>query len=437
MRTNEIPTNAQQSPVQHMALVQPTRRELIALIGAVPVAAAALSRVTVTTTAHAADSEITVFDTDECAMYVTGFEGDGETGFTMTVRFENKTDDLTLMFSTDNESLNGWMISSLCAESVTPKSTAIEMLSWRASKLEGYGFTDITEVGFLARVYDYNDWSADDLVKDYFEIYPLGEAAAEETASEPIAYESDAEPLIDTDDIAVGLLGYEGDATEGFTVDLFLENKTDVTMMVATQDESINGWMADPLCAKQIAPVKKMMAEVSWSKSTLADFDFDGITDIEFTLRAYDYNDWFADDFVQEKLDFYPLGEDAVVAHEREPQPDDLVLVDEAGVKMTLISQGPGSYYPYQLDVCLENDTDLSVYFNVSDATLNGIMCDPYWAKEVQPGKKAFGTISWSKSQLEKIDLSADDIDTIVLYLRVYDSNDWWADDLVNTSVTF
>ncbi len=437
MRTNEIHTDAPQSSDQHRALVQPTRRELVTLMGTVPLAAAVLPLVSGSHTAYAANDEITVFDTDECAMVVTGFEGDGETGFTMTVRFENKTDDLTLMFSTDNESLNGWMISALCAESVTPGSTAIETLSWRASKLEGYGFTDITDVGFSARVYDYNDWLADNFVKDYFEIYPLGEAAAQETASETIAYESDAEPLIDTDDIAVGLLGYEGDATEGFTVKLFLENKTATTMMVTTDDDSINGWMADPFWSKEIAPHKKMMAEVDWSKSTLADLDFDEITDIEFTLRAYDSDDWLADRYIEEKLDFYPLGEDAVVAHEREPEPDDLVLFDEAGVKMTVISQGPGSFYPYQLGVCLENDTDLSVYFNVTDATLNGIMCDPYWSKEVQLGKKALSTISWSNSQLEKIDLSADDIDAIVLYLRVYDSNDWWADDLVNTSVTF
>ena len=50
--------------------------------------------------AHA--EEIVVFDTDECSMVVTGFEGDGADGFAMDVRFENKTDDTTLMFSIPN-----------------------------------------------------------------------------------------------------------------------------------------------------------------------------------------------------------------------------------------------------------------------------------------------------------------------------------------------
>ena len=380
--------------------------------------------------AHA--EEIVVFDTDDCAMVVTGFEGDGADGFAMDVRFENQTEDTTLTFSMENASLNGCMVGALCVEEVTPGNAAVEQVVWYPSELEAYGLGAITDVSFGMRVYDSGDWSADNLVDDYFTVYPAGE----QTDVSP-AYEvpADADVLVDDENVSFAVLGFEGDGAAGFTMRAYVENRTDVTLMVSTDDESLNGWMCSPMWATQVAPGKVLVADVEWSDYTLEPYGFADITDVEFTFKAYDVDNLMADDYANEHVRLYPLGEGASAAHEREAQPDDVVLVDEGGVKITYIGSDVDDLWGYVADVCLENDTDRPLMFTVDEAAVNGSMCDPFWAVEVQPGKKALSDISWSESMLEDVGLSPEDVADIELYLRAYDAEDWAADDVVNAVV--
>lgn len=380
--------------------------------------------------AHA--EEIVVFDTDECSMVVTGFEGDGADGFAMDVRFENKTDDTTLMFSMENSSLNGCMVDTLCVEEVTPGNAAVEQVVWYPSELEAYGLGAITDVSFGMRVYDSDDWSADNLVDDYFTVYPAGEQTGVSSAYEVPA---DADVLVDDENVSFAVLGFEGDGTSGFTMRVYVENRTDVTLMVSTDDESLNGWMCSPMWATQVAPGKVLVADVEWGDYTLEPYGFSDIADVEFTFKAYDVDNLMADDYANEHVRLYPLGEGASADHEREAQPDDVVLVDEGGVKITYIGSDVDDLGGYVADVCLENDTDRPLMFTVDEAAVNGSMCDPFWAVEVQPGKKALSDISWSESALEDVGLTPEDVADIELYLRAYDAEDWVADDVVNAVV--
>jgi hypothetical protein len=72
--------------------------------------------------------------------------------------------------------------------------------------------------------------------------------------------------------------------------------------------------------------------------------------------------------------------------------------------------------------------------FSVNDASVNGFMCDPFWAQTVAAGKRSNTQILWTRSELEKNQITQ--IETITLPLRVYDADDLLAKNLVEKSYT-
>lgn len=103
---------------------------------------------------------------------------------------------------------------------------------------------------------------------------------------------------------------------------------------------------------------------------------------------------------------------------------EEIILADNdtVAVKVTKMeSTGTG----FMMNVYLENKTSETVMFSVLDAVVNGYVADPFWAKEVAPGKKANSTIEWYNIADKGVTLPISKID---LFFRAYNSNDWLAD---------
>ena len=100
--------------------------------------------------------------------------------------------------------------------------------------------------------------------------------------------------------------GYEVDDIWGYCAKLFIVNKTDKTVMVTVDDASVNGFMIDPFYATSIIPGKCVFDSVSWSNSGLEENEIDVVEEIEFKLRVYDYNNFLADDFVNQIVTLNP-----------------------------------------------------------------------------------------------------------------------------------
>ena len=88
----------------------------------------------------------------------------------------------------------------------------------------------------------------------------------------------------------------------------------------------------------------------------------------------------------------------------------------------------------YGVNVFLENKTDKELMFSVSEVSVNGYMCDPFWATTVSAGKKANEQITFFKSDLEANGI--DDVEEITFTLNIYDNADWLAEYLVKESFT-
>ena len=123
-----------------------------------------------------------------------------------------------------------------------------------------------------------------------------------------------------------------------------------------------------------------------------------------------------------------------------EPQPSQapgfspLTLVDNDQFTVKITGIDTRGFWGYTLKVFIENKTEKELMFSTEDVSVNGFMCDPFWAVSVAAGKKANEEISFSEGDFEKNGIES--VEEIVFTLSVYDSNDILADDLLEQTFT-
>ena len=111
-----------------------------------------------------------------------------------------------------------------------------------------------------------------------------------------------------------------------------------------------------------------------------------------------------------------------------------LVLVDNEQFTVKITGIDPKGFWGYTLKVFIDNKTDKELMFSTDDVSVNGFMCDPFWAVSVAAGKKANEEISFSEGDFEKNGIKT--VEEIVFTLSVYDSNDILADNLLEQTFT-
>ena len=134
---------------------------------------------------------------------------------------------------------------------------------------------------------------------------PATEATTVETTeATTAAFESIV--LVDNEDITFSITGIEEDGLMGYTLKVFLENKTDRELMFTLEDTSVNGFMCDPFWAETVVAGKKSNTTISWFESDFQENGIESVEDITFTLRVYDNDDWMADDILKEVFTVIP-----------------------------------------------------------------------------------------------------------------------------------
>lgn len=121
----------------------------------------------------------------------------------------------------------------------------------------------------------------------------------EQDASEPMV-------LVENADICVKITGVENDPVWGYTLNVYLENKTDKELMFTVDDVAINRYMCDPFWAETVAAGMKSHSSINWFESSLQQNSISDVEEISFTLRVYDANDFFAEDVFLESFNITP-----------------------------------------------------------------------------------------------------------------------------------
>lgn len=269
----------------------------------IPSASLPTTEATAEATMPAAIFEETVFVDDEnCTFTITSIEADSIWGYTLKAYLENKTDK-ELMFSLRNVSVNGFMCDPFWATTVTAGMKSNEEISFSRESFSANGITAVTDIEFTLEVYDSIDWAADHLVSDTFSIYPMGEDAVQTYVREPQA--SDI-VLFDNESCTMTVTGYDPHNIWGYTVNVYLENKTDKELMFSIDGAAVNGFMCDPFWAESVAPGKRSNTSISWMESDFEDNGISAVETLTLPIRVYDANDWMADDLVNEAFTLDP-----------------------------------------------------------------------------------------------------------------------------------
>lgn len=239
--------------------------------------------------------------------------------------------------------------------------------------------------------------------------------------------------VVDNDDCLIRITGIDAKNFWGYTLNVYLENKSsDKKYRFSVDGASINGVSAEPLFSKEVAAGKKAMEEISFMDDSLPELLGD-FTDIMLAFRVHDADDWTADDIVTETVHVYPFGEENAVRYVRQPQDTDTVIVDNDDLTVIVTGYDPDSLWGYSVNLYLVNKTDKALMFSVDDASVNGLMSDPFFATTVEAGTSAFSQLSWSDSEFEKNGIT--EVEEIEMNFRVHDADDWGADNLFEETV--
>ena len=247
--------------------------------------------------------ELVVVDNDECAITITEIDPDNLWGYTVKVKLENKSADQTYMFTVLNAAINGVQSDPLFATEVAPGKKSNNDISFLDDTLKDIGIEEITDIEIAFKVYDSNDWTADAVALETVHVYPIGEEKA--TVFERVSQPADT-VLFDDENVSIIVTGYTNDSIWGYTVNLYLKNKTDKSLMYSADEVSVNDYMADPLWAIEVQPGKVAFTTMSWMNTT---FEENGITlveEIEMLFSVYDSNDWMTDKLINETITLNP-----------------------------------------------------------------------------------------------------------------------------------
>lgn len=114
--------------------------------------------------------------------------------------------------------------------------------------------------------------------------------------------------------------------------------------------------------------------------------------------------------------------------------PDIIQLVDSDDVTVLITKIENNEHLGMQLKIQCVNKTDRALIFSWDKVSVCGFMYDPYWAEEVGPGKTVNSTIDFDTYALEKMGILS--VDEISFTLRVFDSENWMEEPLVQMPCT-
>ncbi len=251
--------------------------------------------------------------------------------------------------------------------------------------------------------------------------------------TDTILYTIKNEVVVDTEYCSFAIMSAEEDHIWGPTLKVLCENKTEgQTLMFSVDDVSVNGYMVDPFWSSSVAAGKKDSSSISFSHSSLQENGLTSLDEVEFSLRIYDYDDWTADHLIDQRFTVYPTGmtADQIKIPPRPSGDKELIVVDNSDCLFVILNHYDDSIWGYSLSCYLENRSDKDLMFTWDDVSVNDFMFDPFWAETVSAGKRSISDINFSDSRLEEI--GVEEIKSIEFRLKVYDSNDWVADHLVD-----
>ena len=361
--------------------------------------------------------EVVLADTDDFTLSIVGMEDQGDY-FEASFEFTNKTD-VELDYDIIRISIDGFGVDNWGFEVVDPNGTTTEEVTISYPDTgEEWSIDDITDLQFMLSVDENEEYET--IYEEYLNYYPKGE---ENATVRDYTLPTDAEVLVDDEQITFAVLGYAGEDEGDFEIDIYIENKTDSALEVYFEDTALNGWMTAWGPDRTIAGGIKMITDYTWWSSDLEEMGIEEVTEIVTDLSVNDVDG--TGEITRTPLTIYPKGVDAVVPYEFAAGSDDLAIFDENGVKVITRGWRVNDFDGLEAKLYIENNTDSWINVEVTNASFDGVASSfTFFSTNIRPGSRELGDISWFEYDLENAGTTADEVDTVTVIFNIMNSDD-------------
>jgi len=239
----------------------------------------------------------TLIDSGSFLVALDNYNPEDSWGATLALYIENRSDK-TLTFTMDDTVVNGFMCSAYWSCEVAPGKKAISIVTWSLEQLEKSGVNYPQTVACNFRVYDSDDWTADDVYNQPLSL-ELTVASSQPPVREmkfPGGFKE--QTIVDDESVRLVAVGFDTEANWGPTLIFYCENKSDKSLTLMMEDVAVNDFVCSPYWYLEIAPGAKAYSECSWSTSDLEANGIAKFEAVDFTLRAYESDNWSGRDLI-------------------------------------------------------------------------------------------------------------------------------------------
>lgn len=245
-----------------------------------------------------------VLDNELFSITAKSIDEDSEYVYAVYLLIENKSPDKTYTFGIQKGQVNGVEVDPYTIIFINPGKKA--NITVFIENLKEYGIEEYTDIELTVNVtegkYTYDEPYT---MSESIHIYPYGKENAGK-----FVYEAKAgdQVLVDNEYVTVIYTGDNKENELGYSINLYIVNKTDKDITVSGDDMSINGYMVGADFFKDVSAGKVSLSNIQWYEETFQENDIDEskINDIEFSLDIYPKDDIEAEHFFNGMLKITP-----------------------------------------------------------------------------------------------------------------------------------
>ena len=240
---------------------------------------------------------------DKCSLSIIGIEPENLLGYTIKVNLENKSQDTSYQFTIESAAINGIQCNPGFIQEVSAGQNIDVDISFPTIVLEENGIHDFTDFQMIFRVIDSQNAKEQIIAREMFHVYPKGKNNKTKYIRQP---NSQDKVIIDNDMVQLIVLGYRMDDLWGYTVDMFLVNKSGQDATFSIHDAVVNGAVIDPGYAISMPADTCAFTSVSWPEEILLQNNITDVKNIELLFSGYDSNDIKEGNFIDQKITLTP-----------------------------------------------------------------------------------------------------------------------------------
>lgn len=227
--------------------------------------------------------EQVLVDEKDIRITLKSIEVDTWFGPELKVLIENDSDtDLT--FTIKNACVNGYMNSASLYTQVAAGKKATDEITLSSSDLEACGIETVAIVDLSFNIHDDN-------YKDYLET-DLVTVKTSADAWYDYTFDDSGKLAFEKKDVKIVVKGLTDESIFGPGVLFYVENNSKKTVLITSDDVSVNGFMVSDLLYCTVLPGKHAIDASTLMESDLEDNDIEEIEEIEMTFRILDAGSW-------------------------------------------------------------------------------------------------------------------------------------------------